>query len=420
MSLSLGDLLRDWRKNKRLSYKELAGLAGVSEATLARWENGRTQPRLAELEAALTALQVSANQRQQALAGMQAPRAVKRLRTEADGNVPVSGDLLRAMRMRRGWTQQETAQQAGISQGTLAKWERSEDWPAVERLHTLCYLLQAQEAELIALTQGLRVETCPSPEPDSREELEYRLGQILFASALADLEFLEMERLLWGRAQQREAALVDLNYVYGCHARFLAERGRYVEAADYVRRAGQSARDGFRDVVGWQSALLAAARIAGNSRRPDPARGIKILLPWLDNIPSQASLGHHAWMYSEVARLMVKLDYKEQALACSRRAIRMVESASPMEWWHRRADHVRLLVEMGHYHAALEECDWCVSHRAVGAEGLPLWLTRAKTLLALRKTAEAREQLQQIDAGINAYTHLNHFRAEADALAEAL
>jgi transcriptional regulator with XRE-family HTH domain len=41
-SLSFGEVIREARKQKRMSQQELADAAGVSEPTIQRWENGRT------------------------------------------------------------------------------------------------------------------------------------------------------------------------------------------------------------------------------------------------------------------------------------------------------------------------------------------------------------------------------------------
>ena len=154
MTSSVGNLIKAWRKAKKLTGENLARQAGINRTTLSRWEAGRTQPRMTELEAVLFALEVSPMQRLEALAQMEAPRAIKLLREGTGEAYAVRGDLLRTMRLRQGWTQQETATQMGIAQGTLARWERTEDWPSVERLHLLCNVLHAKDSEWVALSCG--------------------------------------------------------------------------------------------------------------------------------------------------------------------------------------------------------------------------------------------------------------------------
>ena len=161
MTSSIGNFIKAWRKAKKFTGKNLAHQAGISRTTLSRWEAGQTQPRMTELEAVLLVLEVSPAQRLEALSHMEAPRAIKLLREVGGEACPVRGDLLRIMRLRRGWTQQETAKRTGIAQSTLARWERTEDWPSAERLQLLCHALYANEAELAALSCSLALTQIP-------------------------------------------------------------------------------------------------------------------------------------------------------------------------------------------------------------------------------------------------------------------
>src|SRR5215470_7842348 len=101
--MQLGDYLRQLRRSQRLTLAQLGVSAGVSLTTLSRWETGAFQPRLSELEAALRALGASSGQWERALSLVEAPRAVARLREEAQqrqadlvelaGYAPALGDL---------------------------------------------------------------------------------------------------------------------------------------------------------------------------------------------------------------------------------------------------------------------------------------------------------------------------------------
>src|SRR5262249_17615781 len=120
-----GDYLRQLRQSRRLTLAELSATAGVSVRTLSRWETGAFQPRLAELEAALRALGGDRAQWERALSLVEAPRAIARLREEAQkrkadlvglaGHAPTTGDLLRAMRLRRGRTLEQVAAGLGVA-----------------------------------------------------------------------------------------------------------------------------------------------------------------------------------------------------------------------------------------------------------------------------------------------------------------
>ncbi len=416
------ELLNTWRKQKRLSFKELARQSGVSGATLSRWEAGRTQPRMAELEAVLAALQVSPTQRQEALALMEAPRALQQLReTPGAGGPPVSGDLLRAMRLRKGWTQQETARRAGIAQATLARWERSSDWPSVERLHTLCYALQAHEEELIALTQGFLVANPPMDVVRDDVELRYQVAQSLFYSPLADLEFLALEAQLWHLSRRNEAAQIQLSSIYGSHARYLVEHHRFQEAAPYVARTQQMASSGYRDSTGWADAVVAASRIVGARERPlFLQRAVNLLHTWTDREPIAQHKEYRAWMISEIARYLAKMGHAEPALVQSKRALRIASEVNLVELWCRRGDYAKVLVQIGRYTEALVECNACLSMGEPLVQSLPFMLTGVEALLGAVRPAEAREWLNRIYGIIESSSEASHYRAVADALRQRL
>lgn len=178
MPEQVGALLWELRTAGGWTLGKLARRAGVSKAALSRWESGSRQPRVMELEAALDALGANAARRALVFARIEAPRALRHLRRIADpglGAPPTAGDLLRAMRLRKGWTQEQTAARVGVVRTAVAHWERSERLPSTEQIQALCYALGAQEEELIALTTGAFTAT-PAEEPTTWEEKEADLG----------------------------------------------------------------------------------------------------------------------------------------------------------------------------------------------------------------------------------------------------
>jgi transcriptional regulator with XRE-family HTH domain len=82
LARQIGVFIRELRQAQQISLGRLAERAAVAKSTLSRWEAGVFQPRLPELEAVLAALQVSPVQREQAIARVQAPRAVEQLRRD--------------------------------------------------------------------------------------------------------------------------------------------------------------------------------------------------------------------------------------------------------------------------------------------------------------------------------------------------
>jgi len=57
--LTIGRNIRDYRKQKRLTQKQLAELAGVASITISQYEIGRRQPKISQLEKIANALGAS-------------------------------------------------------------------------------------------------------------------------------------------------------------------------------------------------------------------------------------------------------------------------------------------------------------------------------------------------------------------------
>src|SRR5215212_913798 len=164
MASPVGDVLRDQRQSRQFSINQLADRAAVAKSTLSRWEAGTFQPRLPELEAVLGALAASPTEREQTLARMRAPRAVAEMRREVAGRagltddvaflLPAGGDLIRAMRRRRGLSLEEVATRLRVRPSAVSYWEQSKTTPHMERLSALCDLLGAQPEERAVLADG--------------------------------------------------------------------------------------------------------------------------------------------------------------------------------------------------------------------------------------------------------------------------
>lgn len=148
--LSAGHLLRSQRQKRGWSLATVAQKAGIVKSTLSKWENGQVVPRAPELTGVLTVLEVPADERALLFQywGLSAPH-------EGVPVLPVHGDLLRAMRHRALLSQSEAAHRAGITQGTLAKWEQGIHWPGAERLHALAFALGATAEEVAVLGTGV-------------------------------------------------------------------------------------------------------------------------------------------------------------------------------------------------------------------------------------------------------------------------
>ena len=156
MAASFAEYFRTLRNAKRLSRAELARRAGIAVRTMGYWEAEERLPRIPELEAALTALGADEDERLQAFSHIGAPRGMQQARLVAPpGSVLAdTGDLLRAMRMRRRLTQEVMAAELGLQRSAVRRWEMGECLPTAENLERAFTLLGALPEEQQALRTG--------------------------------------------------------------------------------------------------------------------------------------------------------------------------------------------------------------------------------------------------------------------------
>lgn len=231
---SLGLFIQGLRLSRRLSQRAVASRANIANSTLSRWERGLSTPNVAELDSVLNVVRASQAQRVHAFRLISEPRAIRRLKHDGQHWASISGDLLRAMRMRGGRSQADVASKLAISQAMLAKWEASEDWPSLEKLHALCFELGAHPEELEALTLGRFSPRTLTENSADRAQLH---ADIEKTPELLDLRFLAF------LAKFDEASLqstsVKKEFVDGCidYAYNLNERGRTWESKTYAELA---------------------------------------------------------------------------------------------------------------------------------------------------------------------------------------
>lgn len=258
MEIHIGVYLQQLRQARRVSLSRLAERAQLAKGTLSYWEAGRFQPRMPELEALLTAIEATPAQREQALALINAPRAARSLRgaqrgltsggdgQQSDlGAMPAIGDLLRALRRRRGWTPEQVARALRVHSSTVRRWENSQVVVPAERLDDLCQALRAAPGERGALA-ARRLHLGPaSANGDTRvtpeaawEQCEQMRAQAENGSTgLIDLRLLTLEAQLWpqaARGGQHGPARRALARVFCTHAWYLEVSGRGHEVAAYA------------------------------------------------------------------------------------------------------------------------------------------------------------------------------------------
>lgn len=404
-----GKLLREIRTARGWPLGTLAAKAGIGKATLSRWESGRCLPRLPELEAVLDALEVDAARRARLLAGLEAPRSVRRLRASDCGALPAAGDLLRALRQRGGWTQAQIAARMGVTQSAVTRWERGERTPTGEQIQALCFALDATEEEVVALTVG-RYTDEQSQLPSEPEQVDACIFSLLIGRIwnVMELRFLTLERTLWQRAVQDAHARPHLATAYAVHAQYLSNHRRWDASCAMAQQALalSTGADRNRDAVARATLMVAAAEAHhGGSRAPH--RAARRLEGWLADAPSPL---YTAWAQSDMARYLAQAGEWEGALRLCRLATRHQNEDHDL----RLIDEARLLMQMGMPADALDRLP--VLSEGVKDNFVKEALTRCEALLQLGATSEAHDWLRRARSVLQT-GRWDHLSPEADQLA---
>ncbi|BCW94825.1 MAG: hypothetical protein KatS3mg018_0307 [Fimbriimonadales bacterium] len=344
---------------------------------MSRWESGAVRPSLYELDALMRALGASDAERRRALELIDAPRALSRLHTtqpnppgsQVKPHIPIPGDLLRAMRQRRGWTLEQTAKQMHISATTLHRWEHSEAWPSDEQLHRLCALLHAHAPEQAALSAGrLHFHAEAQAFSSQLEDLDHLLHQIVNAEialdrALADLYFLSLERHLWGVSQQSEVGRLLLIDAYVCHCRHLLQDARLIDAQTPAARAMHLIGRWENPRPHWLWVVHATAKDAAEKRaQPYPTAGIRILQDWLP-VAAATAIKYEAWFLRDIAEYMSLTHATRAAVSTSAHAVsKGLGLGDDRNVW---LSHAEVLLNLQRPHQALEVLE---RHLALGWE----------------------------------------------------
>jgi transcriptional regulator with XRE-family HTH domain len=413
----LGTLLWEMRTGRGLSLGQLAKQAGISKAALSRWEAGTRQPRVPELDAVLAAMGASAAQHARAFACIAAPRALRRLNAPAQqiagmGAPPSAGDLLRAMRLRGGLSQEQIAVRIGVRQHTVARWELGERLPSSEEMQVLCFALDAREEELIALTTG-RFSEQSAPIAADADAVQQEVDELMFAPepALEDLRFLTLEHALWVEAAQHERVRPILANVHAYHAHYLSNHGRWQEAGAQAQRALElTARQEHEPEWVLRAALKLAAATVYGGHHSAPERGISLLTRWL---PHSQSPNFTAWILSDIALYAGLSGQTERGVMIAKQAVAIPE----VEWQMRRLDLSRALIADGRSGEALDNLP-NLDDEARGARVYSL-LIETEAHLLLGFAHRAHESLQQAYRLINLHGPRVR-REQADRLARRI
>ena len=426
MSLQLGPYLRTLRRASGASVTDLAAAARLGRRTVSRWEGGQTTPRLAELDSLLGALNASPAARRRALELLEAPRALRLVRSldleeGESGSLPRGGDLLRALRQRRRRTQAQVAEELGVAQTTVARWERSDAWPSIAMLHALCALLGAEEEEVAALTVGrFTLAGADGDAAPSLDELVARLDCLRQPpatprdQALRELRFLTLEAHADAQCAASQRARLLLADVYAEHASHLFTQARPGEIEARCRRALTRLIPP-QDTARRLTASVFLAEAAVYPRTPYACReGLRILEPWLGARVDPRLL---VWVSCVTAWTLVPLGRTAEALALAERACRLNREGATEQRAYQRPSLAGLLARCGNAPQALRILE-AYSPSSPDSAGYIAW-AEATAHLAMGDRLAARRCAERAREATDAWS-LDFIRDEVEALERQL
>ncbi|BCW96106.1 MAG: helix-turn-helix transcriptional regulator [Fimbriimonadales bacterium] len=322
--MGLAEHLRRLRASRGLSLRQLARASRVSASTLSRWESGATLPRVYELEAVLNALQAREHERACAWQLLNAPRAAPLAAGAAhggsplEGTAPMGGELLHALRERRGWTQERVALHLGVTVSTVSRWERSESWPSPEQLARLCEALGARPEEHQALQGGQGVLVWLPVEVSSPADIAELLTalsrhEVAVAPELIDLLYRGIQGRLWQMARSNRAPKRLLIDAFAYHCGYLVEQARVQDAQASVYRALRLMDSTEPMAPQWFYIIHAQAKGASEcGTRLAPLEGVEILRRWLPHAERYAP-EHAAWFWRNITEYLSFSRYRREA-----------------------------------------------------------------------------------------------------------
>lgn len=201
----------------------------------------------------------------QALGTPQAERYLAQNTTESQA-LPVSGgELLRALRVRRGLSQADAARAIGVTQALLSRWENNDCWPENTRLLALCQVLQATPGE----THGLATRGWQNHQelPRDREALIAVLRQLANASHHFehDLFYLALGSRFWELYKNNRIERAEALRPWGYFGSYLAWHGRMREAIQVSAPTFEEMKRSARSLDNGQFFALSATTLALSS-----------------------------------------------------------------------------------------------------------------------------------------------------------
>lgn len=240
---TFSEFFKRLRRTSGLSLGEIARISGVAKSTLSRWEAGLAEPDVPTLEAALGAFNSGRDLRIRGRALIKAPRggaepAPLKVFTENDVALPGSGDLLQALRMRKGLSAQEAARALGVSAPSLSRWETGARSPDFEFLSRAADLFGASTEDRSLLFRPSARHSAP-PSYDELAEGVHGLSVQLRDGdfGAAELGAIMLQRQGMRLAEHDDRAVALVSRALALRALTLGEQGRMKQSSDLAWQA---------------------------------------------------------------------------------------------------------------------------------------------------------------------------------------
>lgn len=332
----LGDRLKALRQARGLSREEAAARGGTGFATLRSWESGRRTPRGPALDRLLRVVETPPRERAELLARHDEAYARVVLMDTPQGPPVDHGTLLRAFRLRNGWTQAEAARRTGVSQSAVAHWEAGNRLPEGPDLHAALFALGATGEEALAM---LALPHAPSAGDDPlkvHDDIERIPGPLRETAMLAN------ERSLWWRSMRDPELDRALLRATVQRAVWYAFHRRFGEVDALLRRIRRMAPDPNAD-----SRSVGAAIVLADVRFRPNAPPLGLFRALADETASLARSPERAWTMGTRA-VALATSGEARAIDLAERALEEAigHDDLPVEAWFRRIDlaevHLRL------------------------------------------------------------------------------
>lgn len=390
---TLGERLKQLRQERGWTQEKLADKAQVTARVLRYWESSSQCPREMELESVLKALKATSKEKQQVYALLPETRTIRQMPNvimsdsippSLPGQIPGIGDLLRAMRHRRGWTQEQLAAEMKVSRTAILRWETTRNLPSEDLLERLCLLLNAslEEKDVLSarrLLPGhwalqLTLEECRHQYALLRQIQDGNNGLM----PLTDLYSLSLKRQLYSLLPHSPEALPLLTKVEVHHCWWLYMQERTAEACAGCWRLLQLADSTLASDNSFVGALnLLSAKVVSSANGEQNA--IRLLSRWLKILPERL----HYWLLCDMALYAGRAQQASAAHHFLNRAqqvrCHVIATEPGREWhidWYYQMATGRVFLSTGKADVALERLP-------------PLELTGDENLISLLVWAEA-------------------------------